>query len=160
MDIEIIKVLIPILTTLLAIFAGGFMGYFFASKMWNKQQAVKRQNIARGILLEIQSLEKKLTGCLSILNKSPDGANVIGSPLYPAHGLYHVLQKDLFSFHSELSGALFQFYIRLFEADRLRQDPAFAIMQDGLRATLEGAVSQLPELKTLLRSELGRDKKL
>ena len=157
MDIEIIKVLIPILT----IFAGGLIGYLSASKMWNKQQAEKRQNIARGILLEIQSLEKMLTGCVSLLNKSPDGANVkIDSLLYPAHGLYHVLKKDLFSFHSELSGALFQFYIRLFEADRLRQDPAFAIMQDGLRATLEGAVSQLPELKTLLRSELGRDKKL
>ena len=135
MTIEIFKALVPILTTL----AGGLIGYLSASKMWSKQQAEKRRNIARGILLEIQSLEKMLTGLVNIFNAPPGAANIkIDSPIYPVHGLYHVLQKDLFSFHSDLSGALFEFYLRLLEADRLRlhppQDPAFAIMQNGTRS--------------------------
>ena len=154
---ELFKTLLPILTTLV----GGLIGYLSASKMWSKQQAERRRNIARGILLEIQSLENMLTGWVNILKASPGGTHVrIDSPLYPSHGLYHVLQKDLFSFDSELSGALFQFYLRLLEADRLRlhpqKDPAFAIMQDGVRAALSGAVNQLPGLKTLLLGELGR----
>jgi len=158
MDIEIVKALVPILTTL----AGGLIGYISASQMWNKQQVEKRRNIALGILLEIQSLEKMLTGWGNILNASSESAAVrIQSPLYPAHGLYHVLQKDLFSFHSELSGALFKFYLDLLEAERLRlhppEDPAFATMQDLARAALAAAVNQLPQLKTLLLSELGRE---
>ncbi len=159
MDMELFKELLPILTTLV----GGLIGYLSASKMWSKQQAERRQNIARGILLEIQSLENMLTGMANILNAPQGGTNVrIDSPLYPSHGLYHVLQKDLFSFDSELSGALFQFYIRLLEADRLRlhppNDPAFAQMQAGVRAALSGAVNQLPGLKILLLGVLGRER--
>lgn len=155
MDLEIVKALLQTL-------AGGLIGYLSASRMWSKQQAEKRQNIARGILLEIESLEKLLTGWVNILNTSPGGVQVrITSPLYPVHGLYHVLQKDLFSFHSELSGALFQFYRRLLQAEGNRQhpqeDPMFAVMQDGARVALTEAVNQLPELKTLLHGELGRD---
>lgn len=158
MDIDILKTMIPILTTVV----GGLIGYLSASKMWSKQQAEKRRNIARGILYEVQSLEKMLTGCVNILNTPPDSTKIkIDSPLYPSHGLYHVLQKDIFLFHSDLSDALFQFYIRLLDADRLRQhpphDPAFATMQEGVRAALDAAVSQLPELKKLLLGELGQD---
>ena len=159
MDMDLFKELLPILTTLV----GGLIGYLSASKMWSKQQAERRRNIARGILLEIQSLENMLTGMANILNAPQGGTNVrIDSPLYPSHGLYHVLQKDLFSFDSELSGALFQFYIRLLEADRLRlhppNDPAFAQMQAGVRAALSGAVNQLPGLKILLHGVLGRER--
>ena len=157
MDMELFKELVPILTTLV----GGLIGYLSASNIWSRQQAERRRNISQGILFEIQSLEKMLTGWVNILNAPPGGGNVrINSPLYPAHGLYYVLQKDLFSFHLGLSGALFQFYLRLIDAERLRlhppNDPAFAIMQDGVRAALSEAVNQLPELKRLLQGELGR----
>ncbi|MBI3491478.1 MAG: hypothetical protein HY047_06820 [Acidobacteria bacterium] len=154
---DLLSGLTPVLTTIV----GGLIGFLAARMMWEIQETRRRKSVAQAFLLELGSLERMLAGFARVLQSPPGGSQVrIESPLYPSYGLYYTLQKDLFSLSPELSGPLFQFYLRILEADRLREfsptDPRFALMQDGVRSALASAVSQLPDLKVRLSREIGR----
>ena len=148
---ELINSLMPVLTTL----TGGLIGFLSARAIWKAQESQRRRNVAQGLLLELISMEKMLTGLANVLG-GPNKVR-IDSPLYPPTGLYHVLQKEIFAFDQNLSRSLFQFYMRLLEAERFRSlsltDPRYSILQEGAQATLRAAVDQLADLKALLLKE-------
>lgn len=151
--LEILKALTPALTSI----AGGLIGYLSARAMWGLQRKQQRQNIANGFLIEVTSMEKMLTGWSNIL--SQPGRVRIDTPLYSASGLFHVLQREVFSFDPALSKSLFEFYTRILEAERLRtyasEDPRYPLLQQGAAAALKAAVGQLHDLQQLLRHEGG-----
>lgn len=151
MFIDLLNVLSPVLTSI----AGGLVGYLSARMMWRAQEKQRRQNIAFGFLIEVTSMENMLNGWSNIL--SQPGRVRIDTPLYSATGLFHVLQRELFSFDPALSRSLFEFYSHILEAERLRtyalEDPRYPIMQQGAGAGLKAAVGQLSHLQQLLRCE-------
>lgn len=153
MLVDILSVLAPVLTSI----AGGLVGYLSARAMWRAQEKQRRQNIAVGFLIELISMEKMLTGWSNSLSQ-PDRVR-IDTPLYPATGLFHVLQRELFSFDPALSRSLFEFYSHILEAERLRtyapEDPRYPILQQGAGAGLKAAVGQLSHLQQLLGREAG-----
>lgn len=153
MLLDIITILAPLLSAV----AGGLIGFLSARAMWRSQEQLRRKNIATGFLLELGALEKMLSGLANLLSRP--GLIKMDTPVYPSSGLYHVFQREIFSFAPTLSRELFQFYGRVLEAEQLRtlhpQDPRYAIMQQGAGAALTNAVAQLPTLSAALRREAG-----
>jgi hypothetical protein len=123
--------------------------------MWRAQERLRRQNIAVGFLLEIESMEKMLSGYANMFS-GPTLVKV-DTPIYPPTGLYRLLQREVFSFDAKLARSLFQFYSRVLEAEQLRStapnDPRYRILQEGVGVGLTAAVRQLPELKESLTKE-------
>lgn len=150
---DLINALTPVLTTL----AGGLIGFLSARAIWKSQESRRRRNVAQGLLLELNSMEKMLTGWANVLG-GPNRVK-IDSPLYPPTGLYHVLQKEIFAFDQNLSRSLFQFYMRVLEAEGIRSylptDPRYSVLQESAHAALRAAVDQLADLKALLLKEIG-----
>jgi hypothetical protein len=143
---ELVATLTPVLTTV----AGGLIGFLSARMMWLSQERLRRKNLATGLLLEITSMEKLLSG--PALFK-------IDTPVYPSIGLYRTFQREIFSFDAVLSRQLFQFYNRVLEAEQLRalspQDPRYSVMQQGAGLALTNAIAQIPELVKGLGREGG-----
>lgn len=153
MILDLLSTLTPVLTTI----AGGLIGFLSARMMWHSQERLRRKNIAIGLILEISSMEKMLSGYANIL--SGQSLFKIDTPVYPATGLYRILQREIFSFEPSLRRQLFEFYNRVLEAEQLRtlspQDPRYSVMQQGAGLALTRAVAQLPELVKALRREAG-----
>lgn len=153
MILDLLSTLTPVLTTI----AGGLIGFLSARMMWHSQERLRRKNIAIGLILEISSMEKMLSGYANIL--SGQSLFKIDTPVYPATGLYRILQREIFSFEPSLCRQLFEFYNRVLEAEQLRtlspQDPRYSVMQQGAGLALTSAVAQLPELVKALRREAG-----
>jgi len=151
--IDVLTVIAPILSAV----AGGLIGFLSARAMWRAQERQRLRNVATGFLLEISALEKMLTGYANML--SGPGLFKVDTPIYPPTGLYRTLQREVFSFDPALSQSLFQFYLRVMEAEQLRtmdpRDPRYGIMQEGAGAALRSAVSQLPALRKALAGHAG-----
>ena len=149
--VELLSALTPILTTV----AGGLIGFLSARMMWHSQEQLRRKNIAAGLILEITTMEKMLSGYANML--SGPGIFKIDTPVYPATGLYRIFQREIFAFEPTLARQLFEFYCRVLEAEQLRtlspNDPRYRIMQEGVGLGLTRAVAQLPELLASLRKE-------
>ena len=150
---ELVATLTPVLTTV----AGGLIGFLSARMMWLSQERLRRKNLATGLLLEITSMEKLLSGYANIL--SGPALFKIDTPVYPSIGLYRTFQREIFSFDAVLSRQLFQFYNRVLEAEQLRalspQDPRYSVMQQGAGLALTNAIAQIPELVKGLGREGG-----
>jgi hypothetical protein len=154
--LEFLSAVTPVLSAI----AGGLIGFLSARVMWATQEATRKRSVAQGFLLELMSLEKPVTGWPKVIANPPGGGTVrIQTPLYPAHGLYFALQKEIFSFQPALAGGLYQFYRRLLEAEALRQtpttDPSYRVVLEMVQADLTKAGDQLPALKDQLREVLG-----
>jgi len=140
---------------------GGLIGFLSARLMAAYQAGRQRRNIAQGILLELAQLEKPLTGWANILRSPPGGGLVrIDTPLYPSHGLYHTLKKDILQFDHELAREAFAFYIGLMNVEQERHtptdSPAYPIMMEGVGKGLADSTERLPRLRALLLKEVER----
>jgi hypothetical protein len=149
--------LLSALTPVLTIVAGGLIGFLSARMMWHSQEQLRRKNIAAGLILEISTMEKMLSGYAHML--SGPGIFKIDTPVYPDTGLYRIFQREVFAFDAELARQLFEFYSRVLEAEQLRtlspQDPRYRLMQEGAGMALTRAVAQMPALIAGLRKEAG-----
>lgn len=153
--VDLLVRLTPVWTAL----AGGLSAFLAARLMWRTQVGHRRKNLARGLLLELQSLEKGLSGWANVYRNPPQGARVrADTPFYPGTGLYHAVQKDISSFPADVSRGLFRFYSTLLQAESLRafptDSPAAHEIHDGVAAALESATAQLPLLIEALSREL------
>ena len=153
MLLELLSALTPVLSAV----AGGLIGFLSARMMWLSQEQLRRKNIATGLALELNAMQKMLSAYANML--SGPGLFKIDTPVYPATGLYQIFQREIFSFEPSLSRELFEFYNRVLEAEQLRtissQDPRYLLMQQGAGAALTNAVAQLPGLVKALRREAG-----
>nr|HDN01161.1 hypothetical protein [Deltaproteobacteria bacterium] len=148
---DLINALTPVLTAL----AGGLIGFLSARAIWKAQEAQRRRNVAQGLLLELNSMEKMLTGWANVLG----GANKvkIDPPLYPPAWLYHVLQKEIFAFDQNLSRSLFQFHMRVLEAGGW--SAVLSLRRKGRRVAYDERVLGSSDFVQKLLSEAGEKEK-
>ncbi len=151
-----LPMLIPVLSTVV----GGFVGFLSARTMWKAQLRQQRRNVAQALVLEISSLEPTLAMYAQGLALPPPGGGLalVSSPIYPEHGLYYSLQKDLFSFNAHLSEALFAFYMDLLEVEKIREigpsDPFFPVAAEALHPCISRTHQRISASKGLLEKEL------
>jgi len=141
---------------------GGIIGFASSYFMWNVQTRYERKNVARALYMEISSLEGRLKAYTEAFKKPPPGCNPedpvkITQPLYTEELLFSSFRKEISSFNKELSNTLFQFYIHLLEAEKLRQidkKDMFAIQLNKImKDQIVEAYRLLPDLKKLLEKE-------
>lgn len=150
---------------LLSVVIGGVIGIFSSYVMWKTQIKYDKKNITRGFYLEISSLENRLKLFADVFSgvtppptqHKTDDPVEIHDPLYADDGLFFVFRKEMFSFSSDLSKSLFEFYSYLLTAEKDRKiaksDMFFRPANDEMKNCIVKAHKLLPSLKELLEKE-------
>lgn len=144
---------------------GGVIGFLSSYFMWKTQIKYDKKNITRGFYLEIYSLENRLKLFADVFSgvtplppqHKTDDLVEIPEPLYADDGLFFVFRKEMFSFSSDLSKSLFEFYTYLLTAEKDRKiaksDMFFKPANDEMKNCIVEAHKLLPSLKELLEKE-------
>jgi hypothetical protein len=167
--------------TILGCLIAGLIGLLATFLLWERQKKYRRSQIARGFIIEIEMMEKKIENFveywrnnkqmpitdvyhfLRVIKQFKSEINEI-RPIYPKDGFFYIFQRDIFIFEKELSKALLEFYQNLITAEKCyqelispkqpnaAQEEKFALNKK-IFESLEYAYLLIPYLKTSLSSK-------
>lgn len=153
---------------LLSAVIGGTIGFISSYFMWKTQIKYNNRNIAKGLHMEISSLERTLKLYADLFSgvtppppqSETDDPVEIRDPFYTQDSLFFVFRKEMSSFNLDLSKSLFEFYTYLLTAEKDRKidksDWFFNPANDEMKNCIIKAYELLPSLKELLKREFSK----